>query len=131
VSAAWTYGELRRVGNATELQIASRRHDGSLRPFITIWTVQAGDDIYVRSAYGTDNPWFRRATASGTGRIRVPGLERDVTFTPAGELDASTLTEVDAAYHAKYDRYGTQVVGTVAGPKAAPVTLRLDPEHAR
>jgi hypothetical protein len=83
----------------------------------------------VRSAYGTGNPWFRRAIASGTGRIRVPGLERDVTFAPASELDASTLEAVDAAYHAKYDRYGPQIVGTVTGPKAAPVTLRLDPEQ--
>jgi hypothetical protein len=129
VTSSWTSDELRRAGGAAELQLASRRQDGSLRPFVTIWTVQAGDDLYVRSAYGTGNPWFRHATASGTGRIRVPGLERDVTFTPASELDASTLDAVDAAYHAKYDRYGPQIVGTVTGPKAAPVTLRLDPEH--
>jgi hypothetical protein len=56
VSAAWTDEELRLVGNTTELQIASRRRDGSLRPYVTIWTVRAGDDLYVRSAYGTDNP---------------------------------------------------------------------------
>ena len=37
---------------------------------------------------------------------------------------------VDAAYHAKYDRYGPQIVGTVTGPKAGPVTLRLDPDRA-
>src|SRR5215510_13464260 len=77
--------------------------------------------LYVRSAYGTGNPWFRRATASGTGRIRVAGLERDVTFTPASELDAEMQAAVDAAYHAKYDRYGPQIVDTVTGPHAAPV----------
>ena len=130
MTATWTSDELLQLGAATELQITSRRHDGSLRPFVTIWTVRAADDMYVRSAYGIGNPWFRHATASGTGRIRVPGLERDVTFTPASELDASTLKAVDAAYHAKYDRYGEQIVGTVAGPKAASVTLRLDPEQA-
>jgi hypothetical protein len=88
VSGTWTDDELRRIGAATELQIASRRRDGSLRPYVTIWTVRAGDGLYESSAYGTGNPWFRRATASGTGRIRAAGLERDVTFTPAGELDA-------------------------------------------
>ena len=130
MSSIWTDDELRRIGAATELQIASRRRDGSLRSYITIWTVRTGDSLYVRSAYGTGNPWFRRATASGTGRIRVAGLERDVTFTPASELDAGTQAAVDAAYHAKYDRYGPQIVGTVTGPHAAPVTLRLVPQSA-
>jgi len=130
VSATWTDDELRRVGAATELQIATRRDDGSLRPYVTIWTVRAGDYLYVRSAYGAGNPWFRRATASGSGRIRAGGIERDVTFTPASELDAATQAGVDAAYHAKYDRYGPQIVGTVTGPHAAPVTLRLVPQDA-
>ena len=126
----WTDDELRRIGGATELQIASRRPDGSLRPYVTIWTVRADDDLYVRSAYGTGNPWFRRATASGTGRIRAAGIEHDVTFTPASELDVRTQAAVDAAYHAKYDRYGPQIVGTVTGPQAEPVTLRLVPRAA-
>jgi len=130
MSATWTDDELRRVGAATELQIATRRDDGSLRPHVTIWTVRVGDHLYVRSAYGADNPWFRRATASGSGRIRAGGIERDVTFTPVSELDAATQAAVDAAYHAKYDRYGPQIVGTVTGVHAAPVTLRLVPQDA-
>jgi len=130
VNATWTDDELRRVGAATELQIASRRRDGSLRPYVTIWTVRAGDHLYVRSAYGADNPWFRRATASGSGRIRAGDIERDVTFTPVSELDAATQAAVDAAYHAKYDRYGQQIVGSVTGAHAAPVTLRLVPQDA-
>jgi hypothetical protein len=130
MSGTWTEQELRRAGEATELQIASRRPDGSLRPYVTIWTVRAGNGLYVRSAYGTGNPWFRRATASGSGRIRAGGVERDVTFTQASELDPSTMAAVDAAYHAKYDRYGPQIVGTVTGAHAAAVTLRLDPDQA-
>ena len=130
MSSTWTDDELRRIGAATELQITSRRPDGSLRAYVTIWTVRAGDGLYVRSAYGTGNPWFRRATASGSGRIRAAGIERDVTFTPASELDAETQEAVDAAYHAKYDRYGPQIVGTVTGPHAAPVTLGIVPQAA-
>jgi hypothetical protein len=130
MNGTWTDDELRRVGTATELQIATRRDDGSLRPYVTIWTVRAGDHLYVRSAYGADNPWFRRATASGSGRIRAGGIERDVTFTPVSELDAAAQAAVDAAYHAKYDRYGPQIVGTVTGAHAAPVTLRLVPQDA-
>jgi hypothetical protein len=127
-SATWTADELRRVGAAEELQIASRRSDGSLRPFVTIWVVRVGDGLYVRSAYGTDNPWFRRAKASGTGRVRAGGVERDVTFTaPDGYV--AVHADIDAAYHAKYDRYGPQIVGSVVGPHAAPGTLRLTPQH--
>ena len=74
----WTDDELERVGNAEELQLASRRPDGTLRKFITMWVVRDGDELFVRSAYGPDNPWYRRALASGQGRIRAGGVERDV-----------------------------------------------------
>jgi hypothetical protein len=120
--ATWTEDELARIGGAEELQLASRRRDGTLRPYVTMWVVRAGDDLYVRSAYGADNPWYRRAKASGAGRIRAGGIERDVTFTDAGP-DAHVA--IDAAYHAKYDRYGPTIVGSVTGPEAKAVTVRL------
>jgi len=77
---AWTAEDLSTIGNAEELRISSLRPDGTMRPYVTIWVVRSGDDLYVRPAYGTDNPWFARAQASGAGRIRAGGLERDVTF---------------------------------------------------
>ena len=121
---AWTADELARIGRATELDIASRRPDGTLRPFVTIWVVRVGDDVYVRSAYGYANPWFQRALASGEGRIRAGGVEREVAFEVSGpSMDA----DVSAAYHAKYDRYGPTIVGTVVSAEAARSTLRLAP----
>ncbi|HSK52766.1 MAG TPA: DUF2255 family protein [Clostridia bacterium] len=122
--SAWTNEELDRVGRADELQIASRREDGSLRRYVTIWAVRAGDDIYVRSAYGHDNPWFQRALRSGRGRIRAGGVERDVAFEPPGPEVADGVT---AAFHAKYDRYGSAMVGTVVSPEAVRSTLRVIP----
>lgn len=122
--AGWTADERGHVAGAEELQIASRRSDGTLRPFVTIWVVGVGDEIYVRSAYGATNPWFRRAIASGTGRIRAGGIERDVSFADAAP-DAHPA--IDAAYHAKYDRYGPQIVGTVVGPGVVETTIRLVP----
>jgi hypothetical protein len=68
VTTTWTPDELDRIGDAEELDLASRRPDGSLRAHVTMWVVRAGDDVYVRSAYGPQNPWYVRATASGTGR---------------------------------------------------------------
>lgn len=124
-SATWTTDELSRIGGATELRLASTRRDGTMRPFVTIWVVRVDDDLYVRSAYGTDNPWFVRARASGSGRIRAGGVERDVVFSEAAE---SAHPDIDAAYHAKYDRYGAALVGTVVGPKAAETTIKLQPQ---
>ena len=66
--------------------------------------------------------------ASGVGRIRAGGLERDVTFADA---PADAHGAIDAAYHAKYDRYGPKLVGTVVGPQAEAVNLRLVPGPER
>ena len=113
--AAWTADELAKIGQATELQIASRRSDGSLRPYVTIWVVRSGDDLYVRSAYRHDNGWFQRALSSGEGRIRAGVVERHVTFEePGAAVDAA----LHAAYHAKYDRYVAPTIRVGSRPKA-------------
>ncbi len=125
-TTTWTADELRRIGGATELRIAPYRPDGSLRPYITIWTVAVGDALYVRSAYGPDNGWFRRAITAGSGRIRAGGVERDVEFTHLDSDDAAHA-DIDAAYHAKYDQYGQSIVGTVTGEHSTRTTLRADP----
>ena len=120
----WPEQELRRIGDAEEVELASRRSDGTLRPYVTMWVVSAGGQLYVRSAYGPQNPWYRRAQASGAGRIRAGGIERDVRF---AETASDVQDDIDAAYHAKYDRYGPQIVGSVTGPEAHRVTVRLQP----
>ena len=121
---AWTDEELERIGEAQELQLASGRPDGTLRSYVTMWVVRVDDELYVRSAHGANNPWFRRAKASGVGRIRAGGLERDVTFAqPAPDVHP----DIDATYRGKYDRYGPAIVGTVVGSLAHAVTIRLVP----
>lgn len=126
MTRGWSDDQLRRVGDATELELASRRADGSLRPHVTMWVIRAGDDLYVRSAYGPGNPWYRRAMASGRGRIRAGGVEADVTF---GHASDDAHEAIDAAYHAKYDSYGPRIVGSVVGPNARAVTVRLIPQE--
>jgi hypothetical protein len=120
----WTSDELSHIGAAEELEVSSYREDGTPRPFVTIWVVRLDDDVFVRSAYGPRNGWFRRAQGSGRGRIRAGGVEKDVTFEHA---DATLHDAIDAAYHAKYDRHGPEIVGTVVGPDVTAVTLRLLP----
>jgi hypothetical protein len=125
---AWPSHELERIGDAEEIQLASRRPDGSLRPHVTMWIVRAGGELYVRSAHGPGNPWYRRATASRTGQVRADGIESDVAF---AQPSPETQGDIDAAYHAKYDRYGPQIVGSVTGPEAHQVTIRLVPEAGK
>ena len=124
--AQWTSDELRLIGDTDELEIASRRADGSLRRYITIWVVRAGDGIYVRSAHGWENGWFQRALHSGSGRIRVPGVEHDAAFELVDDGDIETAS-VTQAYHAKYARYGASIVGTVVSDEAGRTTLRVLP----
>jgi hypothetical protein len=71
--ATWTDKELNSVGNAEELRLAALRNDGTLRPYVTIWVVRAGDELYVRSAYGPENPATGRPSSdpsSGTTPFR-------------------------------------------------------------
>jgi Uncharacterized protein conserved in bacteria (DUF2255) len=56
--------------------------------------------------------------------VRAGTLERDVTF---AEVGPSVHAAIDAAYHSKYDRYGPRIVGSVVGPEAEPVRIRLVP----
>ena len=92
-----------------------------------MWVVRVGDSLYVRSAHGPNNPWYRRAMAHGRGHIDAGGVEADVAFARAAD---DTHAAIDAAYHARYDRYGRRIVGTVVGADAHPVTVRLVPEVA-
>jgi hypothetical protein len=120
--SGWTGEELRHIGGAGELRLASYRQDGSLRPFTTMWVVRAGDDLYVRSAGGPNRPWYRNALGSRAGRIEAGGASAEVTFAAAAP---EAIQDIDSAYHAKYDRYGPAIVGHVTGPAAHAVTIHL------
>jgi len=107
---------------ADEIQVSSRRADGTLRPFVPIWGVVVDGALYVRSQAGPQNGWYRRALASGTGRVRARRAELDVTFARA--LDADNAA-IDAAYQAKYGYFGD--IGGIVGPALWDVTLVVQP----
>jgi hypothetical protein len=122
---SWTEQELAAVGSADELEIASRRQDGTLRRAVTIWVVRDGDDLVVRSAHGRGNGWFSHAIERHEGRIESGGVTRDVRFE---ELPVEPHDSVDAAYHAKYDgRYPRAYVDPVVDAESWTATLRLVP----
>ena len=119
----WTAEELDKIGAADELEIAALRPDGSPRPYVTIWVVRVGDDLYVRSYRGRGGGWFRSVLRRPEGRIRAGGVERRVAFE---EPDGAGHDAIDRAYRAKYAaRYASSIVDPIVGPDAAAATLRL------
>jgi hypothetical protein len=122
--ATWTKNELNRIAGTDELELSSRRRDGTLRDPVTMWVVRDGDDLYVRSIHGRTGSWFRGTQTRHDGHIRSGGVDRDVAFADA---DPEIGDRVDAAYHTKYDRYGSNIVGTVINSGARAATIRLVP----
>ncbi len=120
---AWTNDELDKVGTAEELEIASLKRDGTLRTPVTIWVVRLGDDLYVRSVNGRDGAWFREAQQRHEGHIEAGGVDQDVTFVE--EPDPGLNEQIDAAYRAKYRRYGANIVNSIISPKARAATVKL------
>jgi hypothetical protein len=120
----WTTDELARIEGAQELEIAPRRRDGTLRKPNPIWVVRAGDDLYVRAAYGPGTGWHRVARTGHMGRIRAGGVEKDVSIEDA---DSAVNDEVDEAYRDKYGRYAGPILDSVTNAVARSTTLRLVP----
>jgi hypothetical protein len=126
--SAWTTEELTAIDSATELLISSRRPDGTLRTPIPIWHTAVGDALYIRSARGPENGWFRRALRSGTGQVSAGGVTKDVTFELA---DPAVRDSLDEALHQKYDRFGPTPIAAITGPDVLQTTLKVLPADSR
>lgn len=121
---AWTKDELTKIGRAEELEIASLRRDGTLPNPVTIWVVRYGDDLYVRSFKGRTASWFRGTQVRHEGRIWGGGVEKGVSLVDA---DHDIDDALDAAYRAKYGRYGASFVNPMVSPEARSTTIKLVP----
>jgi hypothetical protein len=121
---AWTNDELKKIGTAEELQIASLRIDGTLRKPVIIWVVRLGDDLYVRSVNGRTSGWFRGVQTQHEGHIRAGGVEKDVTFVE--EPDSNINAQIDTAYATKYRRYAS-IIPSINSPTARTATIKLVP----
>jgi hypothetical protein len=124
-TAAWPADDLEQFGGADEISIRTRRPDGSLRPFVPIWIVAVGEALYVRSYRGTGGAWYQHATQHPVGSIRSGDHHADVTFAPA---DQTQREAIDAAYRAKYARYGDTYLRPMLADQAVDATLRVVPQ---
>jgi hypothetical protein len=121
----WTSDELDKIESAEELEIASRRSDGTLRKPTTIWVVRLGNDLYVRSVNGRTSAWFRGVQVRHEGRIQAGGVDKDVSFV---EVDGNDINDqIDVAYRTKYRRYAANIINSIVSPKARSATIKLVP----
>lgn len=120
----WTSNELDTIGAADELQIASRRNDGTLTNPVTIWAVRLGENLYVRSVRGHAGGWYRATQVRHEGHIQSAGLDRDVTFADVTG-DANLNDQLDAVYRTKYRRYAKNIVDSIVTPEARATTLKV------
>lgn len=119
----WTDTELDALGSAGELEISSRRADGTLSPPVTIWAVRHGDDVYARSVNGPSATWYRAAKRRGAGWISSGGVERRVRFLgPDGDVEDA----IDSAYREKYGA-SSSAIQRISAPLARDTTIRLTP----
>lgn len=123
---SWPADVLDSFGSAEEIEISTRRVDGSLRGYVPIWPVVADGALYVRSYRGIDGAWYRHAAAHRAGAIRIGGQQTDVTFAPVGP---DVRPAVDAAYRAKYARYGGSYLRPMLAESAVATTLRVSSQN--
>jgi hypothetical protein len=121
--STWTSEELDAIGAAEELQFSSVRRDGTVRKPVTMWVVRHDGHLYVRSVYGRGSSWFRGTQTRHEAHIRAGGIEKDVRLVETNHLG----DEIDAAYHAKYQRYAESIVGSTVTQQARAATLELVP----
>jgi hypothetical protein len=126
-AGGWTAAELDTIAATDEIDIASRRDDGTLRAARIVWVVRHHDGLYVRSVLGPDAAWYRGVQTRHEGHLRADGVDRDVRFvevdhTPGGARDDS----LDEVYRDKYGA-GPEPIEHITSPLARQTTLRLDP----
>jgi len=127
--ATWTNDELTAIGETEELDLVSRRDDGTLRRPVTMWVVRVGDDLYVRCMNGRSGAWYRGTQTRHQGRISAGGVEADVGFTDADPADSAVHDRIDEVYRTKYRRYGPNIIGGVVNPGSRAATIKLVPER--
>jgi len=123
--SAWTADELARIGGAGELDIATRRANGTLRTPRIVWVVRLGDGLYVRSVNGPDAAWYRGTRTRMQGHVRSGGIDTDVAFVDA---DHGLDDALDEAYRTKY-RSSPSAVDHITSSQARSTAIELVPSR--
>jgi hypothetical protein len=125
----WRADELSAIDANGEVDIATRRSDGTLRAARIVWIVRHGNAVYVRSVNGTTAAWYRGVQTCHEGELSAGRLQRGVVFVEAGTHageDSGLDDALDAAYRGKYGR-SSSAVASITADVARATTLRVDP----
>jgi len=101
----WRGDQLSRIAGSEELQISTRRPDGTQRRWTPIWVVRVGNALYIRSAGRPGSDWYRHATQRNSGRIRAGGIETDVALQQVGEPALVDQVTAAAAHGFLFQHY--------------------------
>ena len=94
-AATWSTDDLTLFARAEQIDISTRRRDGSLRPFVPIWVVTLDGAPYVRCYRGPDGAWYRHASTNPDATVKTNGSQRDVTFAPANPANRDAIDAFD------------------------------------
>ncbi|MGA2927241.1 MAG: DUF2255 family protein [Solirubrobacteraceae bacterium] len=122
----WKPADLAILAEPDEMEIATRRRDGSVRGPVTIWMVRHGGELYVRSVGGPEAGWYSGAQNRHRAEIAAGGLTRDVELI---EADHGLDDQSDAEYRRKHARYSEDTLRWITSPEARATTLRLAPHQ--
>jgi len=92
-SNGWDADELSTIDGTSEVDVATRRGDGTLRAARIVWIVRHGDAVYVRSVNGTTAAWYRGVQTRREGELGAGRLRRDAVLR-AGESVSTQAGEV-------------------------------------
>jgi hypothetical protein len=123
--AAWSKGELRKIGEADDLDISPFREDAVTYGTPTwIWSVAVDDALYVRAYNGQNSRWYQAAVRQKAGRITAADMTKEVNFEP---VDGPINDLVDDAYRAKYD--GSPYLSSMISKRARSATVKVVPRE--
>ncbi|MTD16828.1 DUF2255 family protein [Nakamurella sp. YIM 132087] len=122
----WDPELLAALARAVEVDVTTRRPDGTLRAWVPIWLVGVGDRLYARSWKGTRGAWYRHASRLGEGLLRLDGTETVVHFHNTG-ADIADRSAIDDGYRAKYGDHGAAYIEAMTGEQATATTLLISP----
>jgi hypothetical protein len=105
----------------SEIRVAGRRRDGSLRTLTIVWHVVVDGKLYVRSVRGAEGSWYKGVLRHHEGAISWDGSTRDVSYVP----DHTADDRIDAAYFGKYGNGSP--TRAITNAEARATTLRVEP----
>ena len=121
----WSKEELSKIAGADDLHISPFREDGVTYGTPTwIWSVAAGDALYVRAYNGQKSRWYQAAVRQKAGRIIAAGMTKEVSFET---VDGPINDRIDDAYRAKY--HGSPYLSPMIGARARSATLQVIPRE--